>query len=76
MSPTLPTTEDRLAAYLDAEARILRGQSVQMDGDQLDLADLEAVQKEIRRLQGMLATEKRHAAGDRSRVQTSLADFS
>lgn len=74
MSTQLPTTQERLAAYLDAEAKILRGQSVQMDGEQVDFADLEAVQKEIRRLQRQVTAEKRAAAGG-GRAGVALADF-
>lgn len=74
MSQTLPTTEDRLAAYLDAETRILRGQKVQFDEDELTLADLDVVRKEITRLHRQLAGEKRAAAGG-GRAHVSLAAF-
>lgn len=74
MSQTLPTTEERLGAYLDAEARILRGQKVQFDEDTLELADLDVVRKEISRLQRQLAGEKRAAAGG-GRARVALADF-
>ncbi|MDT0635093.1 hypothetical protein [Spectribacter hydrogenoxidans] len=69
------TTQQRLDAYIDAEARILKGQSVQFDGDQLTLADLDTVRKAITRLQSQVSAEKRKAAGG-SRLNVTLADFS
>lgn len=69
------TTQQRLDAYLDAEARILKGQTVQFDGDQLTLADLDTVRKTITRLENQVAAEKRRAAGG-GRAGVSLADFS
>lgn len=45
---TLETAEAKLQQYLDAEEKILRGQTVVMDGDTLTLADLSAVQQGIK----------------------------
>lgn len=56
-------TENRLQAYLDAEAKILRGQSVRMGDRQLQRADLKAVQDQIRVLQRDVALERRAAGG-------------
>ncbi|MDN5939843.1 MAG: hypothetical protein L0H83_14450 [Salinisphaera sp.] len=68
------TTEQRLDAYLDAEARILQGQSGNFDGDSLTLADLDVVRKEITRLQRQVSAEQRIAAGG-GRARVALADF-
>ena len=66
------TTQQRLDAYIDAEARILKGQSVQFDGDQLTLADLDTVRKAIDRLERKLAREN---AASKGRDTVRLADF-
>ena len=53
----------RLTLYLDAEAKILAGQSVEFNGKRLTLADLDMVQKGIatwnQRVQSLSATGSR-----------------
>lgn len=44
---TLAMAEARLTLYLDAEAKILSGQEVTMDGKRLRRADLDMVQRGI-----------------------------
>ena len=44
---TLAQAETRLQAYLDAEAKILAGQKVEMDGQALTRANLADVQRGI-----------------------------
>jgi flagella basal body P-ring formation protein FlgA len=44
---TATQAETQLAAYLDAEQKILRGQRVSMSGKDLTRADLAAVQKGV-----------------------------
>lgn len=67
----MPTTAELLQTYVDAEAKILAGQSVRFGERQLTLPDLVEVRKERIRLQALLASE---LAGGRSRF--SQADFS
>ena len=43
----LTTAETKLALWLDAEAAIATGQSVQLDGRQVTRADLGAVRRQI-----------------------------
>lgn len=69
----MSTTQARLDAYIAAEEKILAGQSVQFDGDQLTLADLDIVRKEITRLERQLAREKAAARGTDT---VKLASFS
>jgi hypothetical protein len=47
---TLAQVEARLALYVEAEQKILEGQSYSLGGRSLTRADLGAVQKEIERL--------------------------
>lgn len=71
----VPTvTENRLQLYLDAEAKILGGQSVHMGDRQLQRADLAEVRNEITRLQATVNREAATAAGRGGRF--SQADFS
>lgn len=51
------TTAELLQLYVDAEARILAGQSVRFGERQLTLPDLAEVRKERVRLQALLQTE-------------------
>lgn len=44
---TLEQATARLTLYLDAEAKILSGQRVEMDGKMLQRADLEMVQRGV-----------------------------
>lgn len=65
---TTPTTQERLNAYLAAEAAILQGQQVRMDldggGSQLwQGADLSTIQTGIRDLRRQLAAEQAAASG-------------
>jgi hypothetical protein len=66
-------TSDRLQLYLDAEAKILGGQSVRFGDRQLQRADLEFVQKQIGILQAQVNRETATAAGRGGRF--SQADF-
>jgi hypothetical protein len=50
-TPTIADAKERLANYLLAEAKILKGQSYQIKDRTLTRADLRWVQNEIRRLQ-------------------------
>ena len=45
---TLVQAEAQLALYLAAEAKILKGQAVEMDGKRLTRADLSAVQAGVK----------------------------
>lgn len=65
--------ETRLQLYLDAEASILRGQSVRFGERQLQKADLAEVRAEIARLQAAVAREQAGASGRGGRF--SQADF-
>lgn len=67
--PTANAT--RLQLYLDAEAKILGGQSVRMGERYLQRADLEFVQKQIAVLQSAVNREIAGSAG-----RFSQADFS
>lgn len=44
---TLAQAEARLQQYLDAEAKVLAGQKVEIDGQALTRADLDIIQKGI-----------------------------
>lgn len=44
---TLAQAEAKLAAYLAAEEKILLGQTVEIDGERLTRANLEAVQRGV-----------------------------
>ena len=70
----MPTdTENRLTLYLDAEAKILSGQSVAFGDRKLQRADLEFVQKQIALLQAQVARELAIAGGRGGRF--AQADF-
>lgn len=64
--------ETRLQAYIDAEAKILAGQSVRFGERQLQRADLAEVRAEISRLQAAVAREQSAASG---RLPFSRADL-
>jgi hypothetical protein len=71
----VPTVnETRLNAYIAAEAKILGGQSVTLDGRSLVRANLAEVRNEIGRLQMLVTREQVTAAGRGGRF--SQADFS
>jgi hypothetical protein len=61
---TLEMAEARLALYLDAEAKILKGQRVDMDGKSLTRADLAAVQQGI-----ALWNSRAHNLAGNNRIQ-------
>lgn len=62
----MPTAnETRLQAYLDAEPKILAGQSVRYGDRELRRADLSEIRDEIRRLQRAVAAEQAAARGQR-----------
>ncbi|PJJ97039.1 hypothetical protein CO615_10440 [Lysobacteraceae bacterium NML75-0749] len=63
-----------LDAYIAAELKILAGQSYQIDGRRLQLANLAEVQAERRRLERVVADEEAAARGGGSRF--AQADFS
>ncbi len=65
------TTADLLQLYIDAEAKILAGQSVRFGERQLTLPDLVEVRKERIRLEALLLTQTN---GGRTRF--GQADFS
>lgn len=52
------STQTRLDAYLAAEQKVLRGQSVRLGERQLSLADLAEIRKAITALQSELAAEQ------------------
>ncbi len=60
---TLTTAQQQLQKYLDAEAQILLGQSVDMDGCRLTHADLAAVQKGVELWNGRVKALTPVAAG-------------
>jgi hypothetical protein len=72
--PVPTVNETRLDAYLAAEAKILGGQSVTMDGRSLVRANLAEVRTEIARLQMLVTREQNATAGRGGRF--SQADFS
>lgn len=45
---TLEQAQSRLHAYLDAEAKVLIGQSAEIEGRKLTRADLDAIQRGIK----------------------------
>lgn len=64
--------ESRLDAYLDAESKILGGQSVDMNGKKLTRADLGIVSEKIDQLRRELARLSRTG---KQRKPNSLARF-
>lgn len=67
----MASNAELLQLYIDAETKILAGQSVRFGDRQLTMADLQFVQRERARLQGLV---DRAAAGGRNRF--GQADFS
>lgn len=67
---------EMLAKYLDAEAKLLAGQTVQWGDRRVSFVDLEEIRAGRLEWERKVSTEKRHAAGDHSPVRYSLADFS
>jgi hypothetical protein len=66
---------DLLAAYLEAELAILKGQTVTLGDRTVGMADLSEVRAERRDLERRVAAEERAAAGD-SGARHQVADFS
>lgn len=60
----MSTATERLARYVEAEKKILEGQSVRMSDRMLTRADLSEVRAEIKDLQSQAAAESRTAAGN------------
>lgn len=75
--PTASDTASRLQRYIDAEAEILLNQRARFDNRELTMADLGAVQAQIRALQAQLAREQAAAASvGRPRVfGSALSNF-
>lgn len=72
------TTQERLDAYLEAEALILTGQRGRFNGREVELADLAAVQAGIREVRAQLVREQRaqaEASRGRGRSFGSLANL-
>lgn len=72
LSLVATTNESRLQLYLDAEAKILAGQSVRFGERYLQRAELAEVRAEIRRLERAVAAERNAARG---RAGYASADF-
>ena len=66
---TLAQAEAKLAEYLDAETKVLKGQAVTIDGESLTRANLDLIQRGIdswnKRVQNLSA-----AAAGRGRART------
>ncbi len=58
LSPVPTVNQQRLTAYLDAERKILAGQSFRYGDRQWTRADLSEVRAEINRLQAICARER------------------
>lgn len=67
---TLAQAEAKLAEYLDAETKVLKGQAVTIDGESLTRANLDLIQRGIdswnKRVQNLSA-----AASGRGRARTA-----
>ena len=73
MSLTIPTNQDRLQWYLEAEQKILQQQSVKTtEGEELTLASLATVRKEIERLQRIIALQAQ--GGRRSMIRRNYLE--
>lgn len=71
----MSTASDRLQLYLNAEAAILSGQEVRLDGRSRRMPDLPWVQEQINRLQRQVSAETRSANGGTG-IRYQLPDFS
>ncbi len=71
---TLAQAEAKLSAYLDAETKVLKGQKVEIDGEALTRANLEAIQRGIdlwnKRVQALAAN-----TGGRGRARSVAAGW-
>ena len=73
MSLTIPTNQDRLQWYLEAEQKILQQQSVKTaEGEELTLASLATVRIEIERLQRIIALQAQ--GGRRSMIRRNYLE--
>jgi len=66
---TLAQAESRLQAYLDAEAKVLAGQRVEIDGQALTRANLEQIQTGINTWDARVKALTASASG-RARART------
>lgn len=75
-TPTLPSTTDRLQAYLECERAILTGhQAYTLDGMTFTRADLWRVQQAIASLKAQLASEQAAAGGGAYGINTTGVVF-
>ncbi len=73
MSLVLPSNQDRLMWYIEAEKKILLQQSVKTaEGEELTLASLATVRKEIERLQRLIALQSQ--GGRRSMIRRNYLE--
>jgi hypothetical protein len=59
----MTTATDMLQKYLDAEAALLAGKTIQFAGRTHTMESLDMIQKGRREWEGKVATESRNAAG-------------
>ncbi|MEZ8402641.1 hypothetical protein CWO23_07580 [Vibrio splendidus] len=73
MSLAMPTNEERLQWYLEAEQKILQQQFVKTaEDEELTLASLATVRKEIERLQRIIALQAQ--GGRRSMIRRNYLE--
>ncbi|HFQ4959212.1 TPA: hypothetical protein ACGUPM_002665 [Vibrio vulnificus] len=73
MTLVIATNRDRLSWYLEAEKKILQQQSVKTaEGEELTLASLSTVRREIERLQTLIARENQ--GGRRSMIRRNYLE--
>ena len=73
MTLPIPTNRERLAWYIEAEKKILNQQSVKTaEGEELTLASLSTVRKEIERLQLLVGRERQ--GGRRSLIRRNYLE--
>ncbi|EDP60846.1 hypothetical protein [Vibrio sp. AND4] len=73
MSLVIPTNQDRLQWYLQAEQKILQQQTVRTaQGEELTLASLATVRREIERLQRLIASQAQ--GGRRSMIRRNYLE--
>lgn len=73
MSLVIPSNQDRLQWYIEAEKKILQQQSVKTaEGEELTLASLATVRKEIERLQRLIALQS--LGGRRSMIRRNYLE--
>jgi len=69
----MTTAAEMVQLYTDAEAKVLQGQTVKMNGRELTRADLASIRAGRQEWEAKAAAEARQAAGKRSTY--SLARF-